>query len=179
MPLLFPSSYCFADLVLWYSCQLLWICFLSIHLTIFITKSTKILFCIWRLVPRTHRPKQNGIAERMNQTIQEQIVYMLQYSRLLDGFLEEGLLTTIHIINKSPSRPLGLQIPQELWSGSKPNYDKMRIFGCEAYALILKDDRRKHKPRFRKLFSLAMDQMARSDTHFGTLSTNRLSEVWT
>ena len=38
---------------------------------------------------------------------------------------------------------LGLQIPQEIWTGSKPNYDKLRIFGCEAYALIPKDDRRK------------------------------------
>ena len=27
-------------------------------------------------------------------------------------------------------------MPQEIWTGSKPNYDKLRIFGCEAYALI-------------------------------------------
>ena len=58
--------------------------------------------------------------------------------------------TAVHIINMSPSRPLGLQIPQEIWIGSKPNYDKLRIFGCEAYALILKDDRRKLEPRSRK-----------------------------
>ena len=50
----------------------------------------------------------------------------------------------------SPSTPLGLQIPQEIWTGSKPNYDKLRIFGCEAYALIPKEDRRKLEPRSRK-----------------------------
>ena len=74
---------------------------------------------------------------------------MLQHSRLSDGFWAEALLTAIHIINMSPSRPLGLQIPQEIWTNSKPNYDKLRIFGYEAYTLIPKDDRRKLKPRSR------------------------------
>ena len=83
----------------------------------------------------------------MNQTIQEHVVSMLQHSGLLNGFLAEALLTVVHIINISPSRPLGLQIPQEIWTGSKPHYDKLRIFGCEAYALILKDYRRKLEPR--------------------------------
>ena len=50
----------------------------------------------------------------------------------------------------SQSRPLGIKIPQELWTDSKPNYDKLRIFGCEVYALIPKDDRRKLKPRSRE-----------------------------
>ena len=62
----------------------------------------------------------------------------------------EAQLTAVHIINMLPSRPLGLQIPQEIWTDNKPNYDKPRIFGCEAYALIPKDDRRKLVPRKRK-----------------------------
>ena len=58
-----------------------------------------------------HSPEQNGIAERMNRTIQERIVSMLQHSGLSDGFSAEALLTEVHIINMSPTRPLGLQIP--------------------------------------------------------------------
>ena len=61
---------------------------------------------------------------------------------------------TIHIINMSLSRPLGLRIPHELWTDNKPNYDKMRIFGCEVYALIPKDDHHKLEPRSRKCVSL-------------------------
>ena len=63
----------------------------------------------------------------------------------------------------SPSRPLELQIPHELWTcscqdySSKPNYDKLRIFGCEAYALIPKDDRRKLEPRSRKCIFLGYE----------------------
>ena len=63
----------------------------------------------------------------------------------------------IHIINMSPSRPLGLQIPQELWTGNKVNYDKLRIFGCEAFALILKDECLKLEPRSRKCVFLGYE----------------------
>ena len=75
---------------------------------------------------------------------------MLQHSALSNGFWTEALLTGVHIFNMSPTRPLEFQILQELWTGSKPNYEKLRIFGCEAYALIPKDDRRKLEPRSRK-----------------------------
>ena len=51
-----------------------------------------------------YSPELNGIAERMNQTIQERVVSMIQHSELSDGFWAEALLTAIHIINMSPSR---------------------------------------------------------------------------
>ena len=76
----------------------------------------------------------------MNQKIQERIVSMLHHSEQSDGFWAEAQLTTVHIINMSSSRPLGLQIPQDLWIGKKPNYEKMRFFGSEAFALVPKDD---------------------------------------
>ena len=90
----------------------------------------------------------------MNQTIQERIVSILQHSGLSDGFWAEVLTQTIHIINMSPSMPLGLQIPHELWTDSKPNYDKLRIFGRRANALIQKDDRWKLKSRSKKCIFL-------------------------
>ena len=86
----------------------------------------------------------------MNQTIQEHVVSMFQHSGLSDGFWAEALFTAVHIIIMSPSRPLGLKIPLEIWTGGKPNYDKLRIFGCKAYALIPKDDRRKLEQRSTK-----------------------------
>ena len=118
-------------------------------------KSEKFVkFCRERSIRREYTtpysPENKGITERMNQMIQERVVSMLQHSGLSDGFWAEALLTAIHIINMSPSRPLGFQIPQEIWTGSKPNYGKLRIFGCKAYALIPKDDRRKLEPRSMK-----------------------------
>ena len=96
-------------------------------------------FCRERRIRREYTTpyslEQNGITERINRRIQERVVSMLQHSGLSDGFWAEAPLTAVHIINMSPSRPLGLKIPQEIWTGSNPNYDKLRIFGCEAYAL--------------------------------------------
>jgi transposase InsO family protein len=63
-----------------------------------------------------YRREQNGVAERMSRTIQERIVSMLHHSGLTDGFWAEVLLTAVHIINMSPSRPLGLKIQLELWT---------------------------------------------------------------
>jgi hypothetical protein len=75
---------------------------------------------------------------------------MLHHSELTDAFWAEALLMAEHIINMSSGRPLGLKILQELWTGRKPNYDKQRIFGCKAYALVPKDEHRKLELRSRK-----------------------------
>jgi hypothetical protein len=90
----------------------------------------------------------------MNRTIQERILSMLHHSGLSDGFWAEAILMAVHIINMSPSRPLGSKIPQELWTQRKPDYGKLRIFGCELYALVPKDDRRKLESRSRKYIFL-------------------------
>ena len=54
----------------------------------------------------------------------------------------------------SLSRPLGLQIPQELWTCKRPNYENLGIFGYEAFALVSKDDRRKLELRSQKCIFL-------------------------
>jgi hypothetical protein len=79
---------------------------------------------------------------------------MLHNSGLSDGFWEKALLMAVHIINISPSRPPGSKIPQELWTQRKPDYDKLQIFGCEAYVLVPKDDHRKLESRSRKCIFL-------------------------
>jgi transposase InsO family protein len=105
---------------------------------------------IRRVFTAPYNPEENGVAEWMNRTIQERIDSLLHHFGLTDGFWAEALLTAVHIINMSPSRPLGLKILQELWTGRKPDYGKMRIFGCKAYALVPRDERRKLKSRSRK-----------------------------
>ena len=97
-----------------------------------------------------YSPEQIEIAEHMNWRTPEREVSMLQHSELSNGFWAETLHIPVHIIHMSPNRALGLQIPQELWNDSKPNYAKLRIFICEVYALIPKDDRGKLEPRSRK-----------------------------
>ena len=68
-------------------------------------------FCRERGIRREYTtpysPEQNDIAERMNRTIQERIVSMLQHSGLSDGFWAEALLTAVDIINLRYLRKYG------------------------------------------------------------------------
>ena len=74
-----------------------------------------VIFCwqhnIRRELTTPYSPEQNDVVERMNRTIQERIVAMMQYVGLSNGFWAKALLIVVHIINMSSSRPLGLQIP--------------------------------------------------------------------
>ena len=52
---------------------------------------------------------------------------------------------------------------QELWTGQTPKYEKLLIFGWEAFVLVPKDDCRKLEPRSRKCIFLSY----KSDGEFG------------
>lgn len=51
------------------------------------------------------------------------------------------------MINRTHSTPLNFQIPEEGWSGRKPEYAHMRRFGCLVYYHV---DQGKLKPRAKK-----------------------------
>ena len=111
-------------------------------------------FCSQKGIARQYTtpytPAQNGVAERMNRTIQERVTSMLSTAHLPQEFWGEAVMTAIYIINRSPSTPLHFKIPSELWSGKKPNYDRLRVFGCEAYSHVPKELRHKLDPKSHK-----------------------------
>ena len=39
-----------------------------------------------------------------------------------------------------------LEVPQAPWSGKEPTYERLDIFGCEAYAFIPQEKRTKLSP---------------------------------
>ena len=92
-------------------------------------------------VPKT--PQQNGVAERMNRTLVESIRSMLADSQLPKRFWAEALSTAAYLRNRCPTNAVKGKTPYEAWTGNKPNVGHLRIFGCDAYAHIPKDERRK------------------------------------
>ena len=54
-----------------------------------------------KTVPKT--PQQNGVAKRMNKTIEERIMCMLSHSKLPKSFWGKAMRTSIDLINLSPS----------------------------------------------------------------------------
>ena len=51
-----------------------------------------------------YTPAQNGVAERMNRTIQERLMSMLSQSHLPQSFWAEALMTTVYLINRKIGR---------------------------------------------------------------------------
>ena len=68
------------------------------------------------------------------------------------------------ILHKSlPSKAIKLQVPQALWSGTQPKYDRLRIFGCEAFTHVPQEKRTKLAPHSRKCIFLGYG----TDDNFG------------
>ena len=53
----------------------------------------------------------------------------------------------MYMINRTPSIPIGLKVPEEVWSGKAPEYGHMKRFGCLVYYHV---DQGKLKPRAKK-----------------------------
>ena len=53
-----------------------------------------------------YTPAQNGVAERMNRTIQERLMSMLSQLDLPQSFWTEALMTVVYLINRMPNASL-------------------------------------------------------------------------
>ena len=106
-----------------------------------------------KIVPLS--PPQNGTTERMNHTIMENVRSMLQSSYGLEKhFWVEVVKTTCYLINRSPTTALDGGIPEEVWTSRKENYSHLKVFGCEAFVHIPKENRTKLDYKFMKCIFL-------------------------
>jgi len=64
---------------------------------------------------------------------------MLSNAKMQQELWEEVVLTTCYLINQSPSTPINCKIPEKVWTGHSCYFSNIRIFVCDAYALISKD----------------------------------------
>ena len=105
-----------------------------------------------RTIPKT--PEQNGVAERFNRTVVESARSMLLDAALPKSYWAEAISTATYLKNRSPSRAIHGKTPYEEWYGEKPNVDCFRVFGCEAYAHVSKDERQKLDSKAKKCVML-------------------------
>jgi transposase InsO family protein len=104
---------------------------------------------ISRQVTPPYTPEHNGVAERANRTLMEMVRCMLHTAQLPLKFWALALATATHLRNRSPTRALQHQTPYEAWTGHKPSFNDLRVFGCLAYVHIPKQNRRKLDDRAR------------------------------
>ena len=93
--------------------------------------------------PRT--PQQNGVAERMIQTLVGGARAMLQHSGMSKGFWAEAMGAAAHVLNRAPRKGLGWRTPYELLFGRVPEVSYFRVFGCRAW--VYNDRGKKWDPK--------------------------------
>lgn len=99
-----------------------------------------------------HTPDQNGVAERVNRTLTEKARAMLYHADLPRKYWAEAILTAAYLKNRTPTRSIGYDTtPYERWYGRKPEVEKLRVFGCTAYAKVPDAQRKKMDSKAIKL----------------------------
>lgn len=88
-----------------------------------------------------YTPQQNPIAEVGNRTTVEKARAMLKQAGLPNEFWAEAVSTAVYLKNRTPTASLKFKTPYELWHGSPPTYDHLRMFGCLAYMHVGKERR--------------------------------------
>ena len=80
----------------------------------------------------------------------ETVRSMLIDTKLPHQFWSEALCMAVYLKNCSPTKVIDGVTPCEAWMQKKPEVARPRVFGCEAFAHISKDERHKLDPKARK-----------------------------
>lgn len=83
---------------------------------------------------------QNGVAERLNQTLLTMARSLLIGAGLPKLFWGEAVMCAAFLTNAIP-RSRNSKSSYEQWTGYKPRFDRFRPFGCAAFALLPMDKR--------------------------------------
>ena len=68
---------------------------------------------------------------------------MLSGVGLGQEFWAEAMGIACYLVKILPSSVLDDKTPQEVWTGKKPSLTHLKVFGCEAYVHVPKENMRK------------------------------------
>jgi hypothetical protein len=86
----------------------------------------------------------------MNRTLMEKARSMLNGVELGQELWVEVVGATCYLVNRSPSSSLDDKTPHEVWTGKKPSLEHLRVFGCDAYVHVPKENRSKMDKKYEK-----------------------------
>jgi hypothetical protein len=78
-----------------------------------------------------YSPQQNGIAERLNRTIDTKVMTMKHASNAPNKMWGELVKTANFLRNRTPYSKIDGRTPFELWNGKLPNVSIFRVFGAD------------------------------------------------
>jgi hypothetical protein len=102
----------------------------------------------------------------MNMTLMEKSRSMLSGVRVRQEFWAEAVGTACYLVNRSPSSTLDDKTPHEVWTGKKPSLTHLRVFGCDAYVHVPKENMSKLDKKDEKcIFIGYKDESEEEDPH--------------
>ena len=87
-------------------------------------------------------PQQNGIVERANRTIVEGVRAMLTGRGLPASLWADAAQHFVNIRNVCPRESLGGKTPYEAFTGKRPHYNNIHVFGAPTWYWVKKEDRK-------------------------------------
>ena len=102
-------------------------------------------------------PQQNGIPERLNRTLLNSARSMLHYAGMPEKFWAEAIFNATYVKNRVPTKAIEDKVPYEAFWGKKPLVRYFRIFGCDAYVHVPKQNRKKLDFQSKKAIFLGYD----------------------
>lgn len=97
-----------------------------------------------------YTPEQNGLAERINQTLMDRTRASLLDAELPRDMWGEALSTANYLRNRSLTANTPAGTPWQSFFGEPPDVSHLRVFGCTAYVHRPKQQRRKLDDKARK-----------------------------
>ena len=86
---------------------------------------------------------------------------MLLDSKLPHNFWAEALATAAYIRNRCPIKAVDSMTPYEAWTSLKPTVNHFRIFGCDTFVHIPKDERHKLDSKSKKCIFLGYGEQTK------------------
>jgi len=117
---------------------------------------------IRRRLIMTHTPEQNGVAEKMNQTLFDMMRCLIIESQLPASFWREAVNTANYLRNRCPSKNLGGRTLYEKWTGNIPDISHLQSFDTDVYTLNRNPTKGKLDSRSRKGILMGYSEKSKS-----------------
>jgi transposase InsO family protein len=109
-----------------------------------------------------YNPQQNRVTERKNRTIVGSARAMIHDQGLPMFLWVEACCTVVYIQNRSPHTILGKLIPEEIYTGSRPNVSHLLIFGSVFYCHVPSKKRTKLDPTGEKGILVGYNEISKA-----------------
>ena len=96
-----------------------------------------------------YTPQQNGVAERLNRTIMDNVRALLYHGHLPLSLWGEAVSTVVYLRNRSPTSSVDVTPYQKLFQ-MKPHVGHLRVFGCCVYVKVPDEKRQKLDAKAKK-----------------------------